>query len=268
MPSSIPPLEVVRLSKNLLLRGVRQFVRDNVLLVSLILSVVGALSGFEVWRLVELLGWLMLGVASSIGFGIGLPTRVLFVWPYIVRACSSANDPVLVWLEVLPVTMTHAIGSALGELPPFLGASMLVKRLQLDGDSTTAMAVSHRWFVDKMQSHAWFWVFVLAAWPNAMFDCAGLAAGASGSMSLFSFLSAAVCGKAIVRAPVAAALVVASTHGVTWLPDWATGWASSDSAPSPLLGSIWSCFVVIVSCVCMWWCACEAAEEELRRCVR
>ena len=73
-------------------------------------------------------------------------------------------------------------------------------------------------------------------------------------------------GKAVIRAPVAAGLVVASTHSVTWLPAWATGWVHESSGTwSPLLGSCWTLVVILVSGVCMWWCAREAAEEELRR---
>jgi len=255
---------VLRLSKRLLVRGVKNFVRENTNVVAAVFVVVGCLSGFDLVQLVVLIGWLLVGIASSIGFGVGIPTRVLFVWPYVLRVATTDEDAVSAWFCVLPVVVTHALGSALGELPPFLGASMLVNRLQLD-QASTVMAVSHRWFVNKMQSHAWFWVFVLAVWPNIAFDCAGLAAGASG-MNVVSFLSAAVCGKAVVRAPVAAALVVASTHSVSWLPDWATSWTSNESTSvwSPMVGAGWTCFVVVASCVCMWWCMKEAAEEEIR----
>ena len=264
MPTPLPPTEVVRLSKRLLVRGLQNFVRENSSVVPAVLGVVGCLSGFDGWKLLALIGWLLVGIASSIGFGVGIPTRMLFVWPYVLRVAAAEHDPLRAWILVLPVTVTHALGSALGELPPFLGASMLVNRLNLNRDST-AMAISHRWFVERMQSRGWFWVFVLAAWPNVAFDCAGLAAGASG-MSLYSFLSAAVCGKAVVRAPVAAALVIASTHSVSWLPEWAMSWASPTTSEwSPVLGTCWTCFVVVASCICMWWCAKEAAEEELRQ---
>ena len=86
-------------------------------------------------------------------------------------------------------------------------------------------------------------------------------------MHVVSFLSAAVCGKAVVRAPIAAALVVASTRSVSWLPGWATSWASSESTSewSPVVSAGWTCFVAVASCVCMWWCMKEAAEEEIRR---
>lgn len=265
MSTPLSPSEVLRLSKRLLVRGVKNFVRENRSVVAAVFAVVGCLSGFDLVRLIILIGWLLVGIASSIGFGVGIPTRVLFVWPYVLRVAAVEENAVSAWLCVLPVAVTHALGSALGELPPFLGASMLVNRLQLD-QASTAMAVSHRWFVNKMQSHAWFWVFVLAAWPNVAFDCAGLAAGASG-MHVVSFLSAAVCGKAVVRAPIAAALVVASTRSVSWLPGWATSWASSESTSewSPVVSAGWTCFVAVASCVCMWWCMKEAAQEEIRR---
>jgi uncharacterized membrane protein YdjX (TVP38/TMEM64 family) len=266
MSASLSPSEVVRLSKQLLVRGVNNFVQENSGVVVVVLLAVGCLSGFDVWRLCLLLGWLLLGVASSIGFGVGIPTRVLFVWPHVLRVSAGTSAPVHAWFVVLPVVVTHALGSALGELPPFLGASMLVKRFGLDSE-TTAMAVSHRWFVQRMQSHGWFWVFVLAAWPNVAFDCAGLAAGATG-MSLSVFLSAAICGKAVVRAPIAAGLVVASAHGAVWLPDWFSDWLPASAPASPEwspLSTCWTMLVVSVACLCTWWCAKEAAEEELRR---
>ena len=266
MPSSLPPFEVVRLSKNLLVRGVHQFVRENVSLVAVILLLTGIMSRFDPFELVCLLGWMIIGIASSIGFGVGIPTRVLFVWPYILRTSqATSEDLVSAWIQVLPVAVIHALGSALGELPPFLGASLLVRRLNLDHEKT-AMAISHRWFVQRMQNGwGWMWVCVLGAWPNVAFDMAGLAAGASG-MSLPSFLSAAVVGKAVVRAPIAAGLVVASSHSVSWLPDWTTSWVQARGSDwSPLLSGCWTLFVVAVSSVCMWWCLREAAEEELRR---
>ena len=187
-----------------------------------------------------------------------IPTRVLFVYPYILRIASQHTHSMQAWLAVLPVACTHALGSALGELPPFLGSNMLVTRLELD-TKDHAMARSHRWFLNRMQRHGWIWVFVLAAWPNVAFDMAGLAAGASG-MSLLSFISAAVCGKAVVRAPIAAALLVGSAHSISWMPVFHVEQSSVSFAQG-----IWTVFVVCMSCLCLWWCAKEAAEEEHRR---
>ena len=111
-----------------------------------------------------------------------------------------------------------------------------------------------------MRSHGWFWVFAMAAWPNIAFDMAGLAAGASG-MSLLTFLTAAITGKAILRAPIACALVVGSVHSISWLPEFQI----MESASVGVAQWMWTLFVAVVSVVCMWWCAKEAAEEEMRR---
>lgn len=135
---------------------------------------------------------------------------------------------------------------------------MLVKRLSLD-EGDNALAVSHRWFVKRMRRNGWLWVFAMAAWPNVAFDMAGLAAGASG-MSLLSFLTAAITGKALLRAPVACALVVGSVHSISWLPEF-----QMESSSVGVAQWTWTLFVAVVSVVCMWWCAREAAEEEMRR---
>ena len=251
------PTQVVRLSSRLLRRSVTHFSRENPLLVMGVLFVLGCMSGFQLFVLLRLLGWLLIGVISSIGFGVGIPTRVLFVYPHILAVASAQPDAFVAWRTCLPVAVVHAMGSALGELPPFIGSSMLVKRLSLD-EGDNALAISHRWFVERMRSHGWFWVFVMAAWPNVAFDMAGLAAGASG-MSLLSFLTAAIAGKAVFRAPIAAALVVGSSHSIAWLPDF-----HLEPSSVGIAQWVWTLFVAVVSVVCMWWCAKEAAEEELR----
>ena len=54
-----------------------------------------------------------------------------------------------------------------------------------------------------------FWgVFVLAAWPNALFDLCGVCCGRF-RMRFASFLGATMLGKAAVKAPAQAALVLA-----------------------------------------------------------
>jgi hypothetical protein len=216
------------------------------------------MSGFRLSRLVELFGWLLLGIVSSIGFGVGIPTRVLFVYPHVLSVASALESPMAAWWECAPVVCVHAFGSALGELPPFVGSSMLVRRLKLD-EGDNALAVSHRWFVERMRHHGFFWVAAMAAWPNIAFDMAGLAAGASG-MRMVTFILAATTGKALLRAPVATALVVGSAHSIGWLPDLPIQTSSVST-----LQTAWTVFVGIVSTACLWMCLREAAQEEMRR---
>lgn len=98
--------------------------------------------------------WLGLGILSSIGFGSGLQTGVLFLFPHIIRVCLAAqtcktlefeantnmwfrrpknlfmcpSDPLAystpvtfygTWLKILPVCFLQAAGTALGEIPPY-----------------------------------------------------------------------------------------------------------------------------------------------------
>ena len=252
------PSQVVRLSSRLLCRSVTRFTHENPALVLGVFLVLGCMSGFQLRVLARLLGWMIVGILSSIGFGIGIPTRVLFVYPHILSIAAKEPSALVAWRACLPVAVSHAMGSALGELPPFIGSSMLVKRMSLD-EGDNALAVSHRWFVQRMRSHGWFWVFAMAAWPNIAFDMAGLAAGASG-MSLLTFLTAAITGKAFLRAPVASALVVGSVHSISWLPEF-----QLEPSSVGIAQWMWTLFVAAVSVVCMWWCAKEAAEEEMRR---
>ena len=60
--------------------------------------------------------------------------------------------------------------------------------------------------------------------------------------------------------PVACALVVGSVHSISWLPEF-----HLEPSSVGIAQWMWTLFVTIVSVVCVWWCAKEAAEEEMRR---
>ena len=115
---------------------------------------------------------------------------------------------------VFPIMFIHAVGSALGELPPFLSAAHLTSYFQIDS-SDGPMARLHRWTVDRIQTRQFPAIVILAAWPNATFDCAGMAAGCAG-MKTSSFLLATIIGKALIRAPATCALLLSQVH-YPWL---------------------------------------------------
>ena len=101
-----------------------------------------------------LVWWLGLGILSSIGFGSGLQTGILFLFPHIIRVCLAAQtcktlefesnsniwfrtsnnlfmcptDPLAyskpvtfygTWLKIFPVCFLQAAGTAIGEIPPY-----------------------------------------------------------------------------------------------------------------------------------------------------
>jgi len=107
----------------------------------------------ECERLVEWAAWwVALGVASSVGFGSGMHTGLLFLFPHILKVCQTAErcgnvdfdtrkntwfmmsaedlfecavTPksrvryVDIWLRVLPACVAWGVGTAFGEIPPY-----------------------------------------------------------------------------------------------------------------------------------------------------
>eukprot|EP00325_Prymnesiales_sp_UTEX-LB-985_P033788 CAMPEP_0174739230 /NCGR_PEP_ID=MMETSP1094-20130205/71241_1 /TAXON_ID=156173 /ORGANISM="Chrysochromulina brevifilum, Strain UTEX LB 985" /LENGTH=564 /DNA_ID=CAMNT_0015942761 /DNA_START=69 /DNA_END=1763 /DNA_ORIENTATION=- len=94
----------------------------------------------------EVAWWLMLGILSSIGFGTGLHSGIMFLWPHVVtiitkaHECKSTNfaaaynhecsmkcisredgsdDFWSIFLRILPWVIVWGSGTAMGELPPF-----------------------------------------------------------------------------------------------------------------------------------------------------
>ena len=99
------------------------------------------------------LWWVALGVSSSIGFGSGMHTGLLFLFPHILKVCQTvelcgnvdfdtrrniwfmmpteelfecASKPrsrgvsyVDIWLSVLPECVAWGVGTAFGEIPPY-----------------------------------------------------------------------------------------------------------------------------------------------------
>jgi len=98
------------------------------------------------------LWWLALGVASSVGFGSGMHTGLLFLFPHILKVCQTAErcghadfdsrtniwfkmaaDELFectvkprvsasyfdVWFNVLPACIVWGSGTAFGEIPPY-----------------------------------------------------------------------------------------------------------------------------------------------------
>ena len=110
-------------------------------------------------------------------------------------------------LEVLPACVAHGVGSAVGASAVPDG-QLIVSKFEA---GSWAMR-SHEWMVDCLRKWGFWVVFLFALWPNAFFDCCGLASGAC-RVNMWAFLGATVAGKALVKAPAIAFLVVATTKG-------------------------------------------------------
>ena len=147
----------------------------------------------------EIAWWVALGVASTAGFGFGLPTGATHLFP-LVATLAVEHGQIVPALQAAAVPMTAwAVGSALGELPPFLLANNIADRIPDSWMERTARSL--------VQRLGAFGVFGLACWPSVVFDAAGVAAGVA-RMPAGTFMLATTCGK-IVKTPIQSAVAAA-----------------------------------------------------------
>jgi len=193
----------------------------------------GALYGVQLF-VYEALWWLVLGVLSSIGFGTGLHSGIMFLWPFVMQVVlqadvcrstdfvSTYNHPCVMQcgatgsgasflgklLKVLPAAVLWGIGTALGELPPYFvtraarrtGKTDETFQAELDeakgkGDLISKLKV---WTIDFTEKNGFLGVFLLASWPNAAFDMCGMACGYI-LMPFWTFISATIAGKGFTK---------------------------------------------------------------------
>ncbi|EAN93745.1 hypothetical protein, conserved [Trypanosoma cruzi] len=195
------------------------------------------------WREVEYLladalWWLVLGILSSVGLGTGMHSGLLFLFPHIYLACSSADScgntnfwtypvnrfygprdrtftcitphvtttvpPTLArLLKVVPACIIWGAGTAIGEIPPYAlsyAAARQGKR-HAELEELSKYDVLNRmkmWTLDKIQRYGFWAILFLAAWPNMAFDLCGMACGQF-LMPFWSFFGATFIGKALIK---------------------------------------------------------------------
>jgi hypothetical protein len=225
------------------------------------LAAAEALAAYAAW-------WLGLGVLSSIGLGTGIHSGLLFLFPHLLRVCLAAErcghlafdaradawwrpnalrcEPapggggggVGFWstlLKVLPTAVLWGVGTAAGEIPPYLvsyHAARAGKRSAeveamlrpagggkggadtVDSGSGPAAAArrlaaaAREWTLRVVERHGFWGVLLLAAWPNAAFDLCGICCGTF-LMPFWSFFGATLLGKGLLKVSGQAALLVA-----------------------------------------------------------
>jgi vacuole membrane protein 1 len=165
--------------------------------------------------------WVGLGILSSIGFGTGFHSGVLFLFPHIIKTCTTANtckslnfvtwtnmwfndsgsficlsnDPQKyqfweLFAKVFIPCFLWGVGTSLGEIPPFL-MSRLAKLANTKEETPSRMLE----FVEKYG----FWgVIAFSAWPNAFFDLCGICCGQI-LMTFWKFFLAVFIGKTLIK---------------------------------------------------------------------
>ncbi|SBS86904.1 conserved Plasmodium protein, unknown function [Plasmodium ovale curtisi] len=187
--------------------------------------------------------WLSLGILSSIGLGCGMHSGVLFLFPHIYFICSTSeycnslnfDSRVNMWrslltsgnyfecitkndgnitlsglfMKIYPYCLVWGIGTALGELPPYL-TSYYASKTKLNDDDyeefekdikegkNNIVTSMKRWMINFIKKHGSISVFLLSCWPNVMFDLCGICCGHF-LMPFGNFFVPLVLGKAFVK---------------------------------------------------------------------
>jgi len=209
--------------------------------------------------------WFGLGVASSVGLGTGAHTGTLFLFPHICAVVRTAEnnkkldfDPThnifsipskladsfkmlpesetgelpfpsfwILFFDLLFPIIIWGVGTALGELPPYLVAYSHAKAGEQDDDYEELMAEAKQhkqdgkmdysitgmvammsdWMVDFLQNNGFWGVLLFSSYPNALFDMCGMCCGHA-MMPMWKFLIAVSIGKGFIKAPMQGLLFV------------------------------------------------------------
>jgi len=189
------------------------------------------------------LRWIGLGVLSSIGFGFGMHTFVLFLAPHIAavtlasQSCMSLNFPeppypyeiicpdelmseqvgfLNVLVKVSIESFMWGLGTALGELPPYLAARLRAQSINRGaGDEdpcpTNDAAGWEVWMIKIIKKIGFIGILLCAAIPNPLFDAAGVASGIA-QIPFVTFFGATFIGKAVIKVLIQASFVVFLFH--------------------------------------------------------
>lgn len=192
---------------------------------------------------INCLTWILLGVASSIGFGFGMHTFVLFLAPHIAavtmaaHSCNSLNFPeppypneiicpdqvdeeqvtfIRILQKVGLESFMWGLGTAIGELPPYLAARLRAQAIgrraggdELGIDNETAGW--ELWMIKIINKVGFIGILLCAAIPNPLFDAAGVASGIA-QIPFLSFFGATLIGKAVIKVLLQSSFVILSFH--------------------------------------------------------
>ena len=164
--------------------------------------------------------WVFLGILSSVGLGTGLQTGLLFVFPKIFTEYDKLYNSELdtidniynSYLVCLPFVLFWGVGSALGELPPYYLAynvnysdskslDKLYKTLGENGNTMRKKVGEYVTIFKQNKKYSFTTILFLSAWPNAMFDMCGIAAGLV-KLSTNQFLTPTIIGKTFIKMPI------------------------------------------------------------------
>ena len=214
------------------------------------------------------IAWVIYGVLSSIGLGSGIHTGILFLFPHVNQIyktsikcnnthfnqysyynntafecldkynefdkLSSGNLNNDIFFKALPAVFLWGIGTALGEVPPYLLSKTIENKQVFESYFKGKTKYCLDFIVKYLIKFRFLTILFMASWPNATFDMCGMACGFY-RVPLSIFLTATIIGKAFIKAPIQLYLYINYFSGI--IPE----------ISSSIFGTIWALFVTIIT---------------------
>jgi vacuole membrane protein 1 len=166
--------------------------------------------------LFNIIYWLGLGILSTIGLGFGFHTGIFFLFPYIINYYED-NPNLNIYYSVLyclPQIILWGIGSALGELPPYLLTYNcddenleIINNRKLKALCTNIYNIIKNNIDCSNKIIIFLGILIMSSWPNLTFDMCGMLCGYY-KLTINEFLIPTVLGKGFIKAPIQCLVVL------------------------------------------------------------
>ena len=178
--------------------------------------------------------WIILGILSSVGLGTGFHTGILFLVPHIVKTCKFAfrhqtldfdtigphafqletisdnytSDGLeyplesnwitftLLFFKVYGTVFCWAIGTAIGEIPPYLFSRACLA--ELDIMAQPRLRSMMEWMLEYLQKYGFWVILIFSGYPNMFFDLCGICCGLL-NMKFIDFFIPLLIGKVLIK---------------------------------------------------------------------
>ena len=159
--------------------------------------------------------WLFLGVLSSIGLGTGLHTGTLYLLPYIIESSRSYSNFLPLLFNTFPASFLWSIGTALGELPPYLFFNNQIntdnywikKFINFEGNEIRIKTkICNLNIKQYILQNAFILIVLFSSYPNMLFDMCGILCGYL-KIPFTTFITGTIIGKAFIKTPIQLAII-------------------------------------------------------------
>ena len=168
----------------------------------------------------SIMWWFGLGVLSSIGIGTGVPTGLLWLFPLILKTALSTDSIKDALIELYVPAYAWGLGTAFGELPPYL----MAKTLKVETNELVQRVEQQ---IERIiKKYGFYGIMFLSSYPNAFFDMCGIMCGRY-NISITTFLGATIVGKVCIKTTVQLHLLVLSVHADKFISPVYRDWLMS-----------------------------------------